>query len=113
MNRAALTLVFEEASPSRSVLFEAIPRRQCSRAEYDGTELSPEELRLLEEARARLRSLRDDAHRGPRRMTSRTGSRRCYERLALRATALDLRTAFINQPVEVPALRPEIDSPCA
>ena len=30
---------------------------------------------------------------------------RCYERLALRAAALDLRTAFINQPVEVPALR--------
>jgi len=30
---------------------------------------------------------------------------RCYERLALNATALDLRSAFINQPVEVPALR--------
>ena len=32
---------------------------------------------------------------------------RCYQRLALQATALDLRTAFINQPVEVAALRPE------
>lgn len=30
---------------------------------------------------------------------------RCYQRLALQAAALDLRTAFINQPVEVPALR--------
>lgn len=30
---------------------------------------------------------------------------RCYQRLALQATALDLRTAFINQPVEVPDLR--------
>ncbi len=30
---------------------------------------------------------------------------RCYERFALQATALSLRTAFINQPVEVPALR--------
>jgi len=30
---------------------------------------------------------------------------RCYERLALQIAALDLRTAFINQPVEVPALR--------
>lgn len=30
---------------------------------------------------------------------------RCYERLALQAAALDLRTAFINQPVEVPTLR--------
>lgn len=30
---------------------------------------------------------------------------RCYERLALQATALELRTAFINQPVEVSKLR--------
>lgn len=30
---------------------------------------------------------------------------RSYERLALQAAALNLRTAFINQPVEVPALR--------
>ncbi len=29
---------------------------------------------------------------------------RSYERLAIQAAALDLRTAFINQPVEVPAL---------
>ncbi|MFM9881520.1 MAG: Tat pathway signal protein, partial [Burkholderiales bacterium] len=34
-------------------------------------------------------------------------SGRCYERLALQAAALNLRTAFINQPVEVPALRPQ------
>lgn len=32
---------------------------------------------------------------------------RCYQRLALQAAALDLRTAFINQPVEVAKLRPE------
>jgi hypothetical protein len=32
---------------------------------------------------------------------------RCYERFALQATALGLKTAFINQPVEVPDLRPE------
>ena len=32
---------------------------------------------------------------------------RSYQRLALQATALDLRTAFVNQPVEVPALRPQ------
>jgi len=30
---------------------------------------------------------------------------RCYERFALQATALDIRTAFINQPIEVPELR--------
>ncbi len=35
---------------------------------------------------------------------------RSYERLALQATALDLRTAFINQPVEVPALRQQFAS---
>lgn len=32
---------------------------------------------------------------------------RCYQRLALQAAALGLRTAFINQPVEVASLRPE------
>ena len=32
---------------------------------------------------------------------------RCYERLALQAAALGLRSAFINQPVEVAAIRPE------
>jgi hypothetical protein len=30
---------------------------------------------------------------------------RSYERLALQAAALELCTAFVNQPVEVPALR--------
>ena len=30
---------------------------------------------------------------------------RAYERLALQATALDIRSAFINQPIEVPSLR--------
>jgi hypothetical protein len=35
---------------------------------------------------------------------------RCYQRLALQAAALDLRTAFINQPVEVPSLRPRFAS---
>jgi hypothetical protein len=30
---------------------------------------------------------------------------RCYQRFALAATALDIRNAFVNQPVEVPAVR--------
>jgi hypothetical protein len=33
---------------------------------------------------------------------------RCYERFALQATALGLRNAFINQPVEVAALREQL-----
>jgi hypothetical protein len=32
---------------------------------------------------------------------------RCYERFALQATALGIRNAFINQPVEVGAVRPQ------
>jgi hypothetical protein len=32
---------------------------------------------------------------------------RCYERFALQATALDIRNAFVNQPVEESGLRPE------
>jgi hypothetical protein len=35
---------------------------------------------------------------------------RACQRLALRATALDLRSAFINQPLEVTALRPQLES---
>jgi hypothetical protein len=33
---------------------------------------------------------------------------RCYERFALQATALGIRNAFLNQPVEVAALRPPV-----
>lgn len=35
---------------------------------------------------------------------------RAYERFALHATTLNIRNAFINQPVEVPALRPQFES---
>ena len=31
---------------------------------------------------------------------------RCYERFALQATALGIRNAMLNQPVEVPSVRP-------
>jgi hypothetical protein len=33
---------------------------------------------------------------------------RCCERFALQATALDIRTAFINQPIELSVLRPQL-----
>ena len=35
---------------------------------------------------------------------------RAYERFALQATALGIRNAFINQPIEVPSLRPKFES---
>ena len=35
---------------------------------------------------------------------------RCYERFALQATALGIRNAMLNQPVEVAALRPQLAS---
>ena len=35
---------------------------------------------------------------------------RAYQRFALQATALNVRTAFINQPIEVRALRPQFES---
>ncbi|HEX9686446.1 MAG TPA: Tat pathway signal protein, partial [Burkholderiales bacterium] len=49
-SNSSLQVNLEEATPSRSPLFEAIPSRQCSRVEYDGTELSGEELSLLQDA---------------------------------------------------------------
>jgi hypothetical protein len=191
---------FEEAIPFRSALFEAIPTRQCSRAEYEGTSLSYEQLRLLEKAghgngvsvmflidsrqkeqvaeyvaegnraqfgyprwaeemrkwirfnarnavrtgdglygavlgipnvpqwlgkrliriavSAKRQSCKDAAHirssaaiavsfSGADDMPHWIEAERSYQRLALQAAALNLRTAFINQPVEVPALRPQ------
>ena len=35
---------------------------------------------------------------------------RCYERFALQATALGIRNAFLNQPVEVGSIRPHFAS---
>lgn len=35
---------------------------------------------------------------------------RCYERFALQATALGIRNAFLNQPVEVGSIRPQLAS---
>jgi hypothetical protein len=35
---------------------------------------------------------------------------RCYERFALQAAALGIRNAFLNQPVEVAAIRPQFAS---
>lgn len=46
----ALDISLEPIRAARSVLFEAIPRRQSTRAEYDGRPLTTEELRLLETA---------------------------------------------------------------
>jgi hypothetical protein len=196
-----LTVALERASALRDPLFEVIPRRQCSRAEYDGGRLTAQEQGLLEgagrgegvsllllydakhidgvaeyvaagnEAQFRdpawARELKHwirfnaleavqtgDGLYGPSmgspdvprwigRLAMRFGfsaakqnrkdvryirsssaiavfvsevddprhwieSGRCYERFALQATALGLSTAFINQPVEVPSLRPQL-----
>jgi hypothetical protein len=45
-----VTLAFEKAQPISSPLFEAIPRRQSTRAIYDGKPVSPDGLRLLQRA---------------------------------------------------------------
>lgn len=190
----------ETAAATRSVLFDAIPHRQCTRAEYDGSPLSPEQVRIFEatargngvstllildaarkeriaeyvaagnsiqfadrawanELRSWVRFSSQDAMRSsdglygpvmgspdvPRwlgklamrlafsagkqnrkdiahirsssaiavifseadNMTHWIEAGRCYERLALQATAMGLRTALINQPIEVSTLRPQ------
>ena len=45
-----LRLVLEQTRPVASPLFQAIPKRQSTRADYDGRPLSGNELRLLERA---------------------------------------------------------------
>ena len=49
-NASTVQIDFEETPPLRSSLFEAIPKRQCSRVEFDGSSLSIEQTRKLEEA---------------------------------------------------------------
>jgi len=194
----AVEVILERGTPVASTLADAIARRQCTRTEYDGRQVSAAELELLERAasgpgvtpilitdRARLATvaewvaegntvqLRDPRWRQeliewirfderearrkldglwsrtsgnpelPRALgrrilrlalTPRTQNRkdipwttrssgvlvlisdvddaphwveagRCYERFALQATALGIRNAFINPPVEVETLR--------
>ncbi|WP_309742756.1 MULTISPECIES: hypothetical protein [unclassified Chamaesiphon] len=44
----AVKIALEPSPSTVTPLFEAIPHRQCTRAEYDGKPLSTEEIRLLE-----------------------------------------------------------------
>lgn len=199
----AVVFDFERGPPTRSALFDAIPRRQSTRADYDGRAISTAELDLLVKAaavpgvdlllltdRARIDGVRDLVVAGNstqmadaafvRELKSwlrfnpaqalRTGDGlysvasgnpalpdwlgplafdwlstaqsqndayasqigssaglavfagvqadpahwmavgQACQRFALQATTLGLKHAFINQPVEVPTLRPELAS---
>ncbi|MEO5863387.1 MAG: Tat pathway signal protein, partial [Burkholderiales bacterium] len=196
----ALRVGLESTKAVVSPLFEAIPKRQCTRAEFDGKPLSNAELKLLEQAgtgngirvllltgrqamekvleyvvqantaqmndpafieelKAWIRFGDDEAVRtGDGLFARSTGNPsvprwlgnllfnlffttksenekyathvrssagiaifrsaandkahwveagRCYQRFALQATALGIRNAFVNQPVEVSVIRPQ------
>lgn len=197
-----INIEFGKINPFSGKLFEAIPYRQSTRAEYDGTPLSSEELRLLEtaagdesvdvmlftdsnkmenileyviqgntsqvndpefveelkewirfsesEALKKMDGLYSKTTGNPsiprllgelmfrffftaenenekyaKQVRSSSGiavfvsvdkkknwinAGRAYERFALQAAALGIKTAFINQPVEVPSLRPKFAS---
>ena len=45
---SGLVIDSKTASPSRSVLFNAIPKRECRRTTYDGTEINTHEIQQLE-----------------------------------------------------------------
>lgn len=47
---SSLVVDLEASSISRSELFDAIPKRQCSRTTYDGSEVSARDLKLLKDA---------------------------------------------------------------
>jgi hypothetical protein len=193
-------VALDSGSAIATPLFEAIPHRQCSRTEYDGQPISPEELHLLttagtgdgvrvvmltqpaqietvvayvvrgntaqltnpafrQELKAWIRFNNGAAKRTGDGLSCRTTGNpaapswlgkllfklllrvqpenekvaryirssagvaifvsdqndrahwvevgRCYERFALQATALGIRNAFLNQPVEEASLRPE------
>ncbi|MGF1602534.1 MAG: Acg family FMN-binding oxidoreductase [Thermosynechococcaceae cyanobacterium] len=195
----SIKIALEPSTTTLTALFEAIPHRQCTRAEYDGKPLSPEEIKLLEmtgegdgvrvimlterseietvldyvvqgntaqinnnafmkELKSWIRFNDQEAARTGDGLSSRTTGNpsiprwlgsllfklliqvqpendkntryirssagiavfvsdvndkahwvevgRCYERFALQATALGIRNAFVNQPVEEASLRP-------
>lgn len=195
-----ITVSLERSEAYESPLFKAIPHRQCSRTDFDGMPLAPEELRLLKEAgtgngaavillteREAMETVLQYVVQGNTRQVNKpafvneleiwirfsdgeairtgdgltarsTGSPpaprwlgrllfrtffrakpenekyarqirssagiavfvsdvddrdhwveagRCYERFALQATALGIRNAFVNQPVEESDLRPD------
>lgn len=199
-NAHSVDVMLQPATPVASPLADAIPRRQCTRAAYDGRQVSADDLVLLERAASgkgvapvlitdkdRLETVAELVAKGnkvqlrdPRwrkeliawiRFNEREARRtrdglwsrasgnpempralgelllrmvltprsqngkdvpwiknsagvlvvvsevddaphwieagRCYERFALQATALGLRNAFINQPVEVATIREE------
>lgn len=202
-SRDQVTVGLERAGPSRNELADAVTRRQCTRAEYDGRPLGTEELNalraagsqdgvecLLVTARSRMEAILDFVLQGntaqmrdqafmaeligwirfndnaavthldglasrasgnpslpawiarrllPFVLTERsendkyakqirssagiavfvaasndkrgwTAAGRACQRFALSATARDIRTAFLNQPVEVASLRPQLAS---
>ena len=196
----SIEVAFEATQPRESLLYRAIPNRQCTRGDYDGSSLSAEEMRLLllagngdgvqllllteprqmeqvleyvvagdtaqltdpvfvAELMSWIRFSADEAIRtgdglysgasgnpsvprwlgslamhwvlapasendrcarqvrnsaGIAVFASATNDKahwvevgRCYERFALQATALGIRNAFMNQPVEVGSIRPQ------
>lgn len=135
---SAVTFVFKNAAPIQSPLFDAIPRRQSTHAEYDGTAVDGANLGSLTAAaaipgvdvvlttdRAQLDRVRDLVIAGNNAQMAdpafmrelkfwlRFSPRRAIasgQRFALQATTLGLKIAFINQPVEVARLRPELAS---
>jgi hypothetical protein len=48
--RGAIAVRLAPIAPTRSLLFDAIPQRQCTRTEYDGKPLAADELRQLASA---------------------------------------------------------------
>jgi hypothetical protein len=196
----SITVALEATQARESLLYRAIPARQCTRGDYDGSPLSAEEMRLLEQAGSGdgvrvillteprrmeqvleyvvagntaqlgdaafvaelqewIRFSADEAirtrdglysgasgnpsvprwlgslamrwvltpksenERYARQVRNAAGIAvfasvasgkarwievgRCYERFALQATALGIRNAFLNQPVEVGSIRPQ------
>ena len=49
-NDGSIQIGLQPMRPSGSALFDAIPARQCTRAAYDGTHVSPASLAMLEKA---------------------------------------------------------------
>lgn len=86
----------DSTRPQASPLFRAITTRQCTRGDCDGE-------RCARQIRNAAGLAVFVSARSGRAQWVEAG--RCYERFALQATALGIRNAMLNPPVEVGAVR--------
>lgn len=96
-SRDSVRVTLAPTPAQTSPLFEAMASRQCTRATQGESDKYARQIRSAAGIAVFVGAAADKAHW--------VDVGRCYERFALQATALGVRNAMLNQPVEVPSAR--------